>query len=141
MSPNGGSFFESDPPPVPSNVFKGPTFRKAFIVNGRIFVTRSYSTEEKLFKSNKLLAPSVATVSAANYQYTSLASEGIASIFGTGLTLTTATASVVPIPTNLENTSVTITDSNGASKLAPLFYVSPTQINLQIPAGLSAQLL
>ena len=52
----------------------------------------------------------------------------IVSIFGTNLASTTATAQGTPLPTALAGTSVTI---NGAN--APLFYVSPTQINLQVP--------
>ena len=50
------------------------------------------------------------------------------SIFGTNLASTTATAQGAPLPTDLAGTSVTI---NGTK--APLFYVSPTQINLQVP--------
>jgi uncharacterized protein (TIGR03437 family) len=52
----------------------------------------------------------------------------IASIFGTNLASITAAAQGAPLPTELAGTSVTI---NGAK--APLFYVSPTQINLQVP--------
>jgi uncharacterized protein (TIGR03437 family) len=53
------------------------------------------------------------------------------------LALTTISATSSELPTNLESTTVTITDNTGNAKMAPLFYVSPTQINFQIPAGLS----
>ena len=52
----------------------------------------------------------------------------IVSIFGSNLATSTAQAVVVPLPTTLLTTSVTI---NGAS--IPLYYVSPTQINAQVP--------
>jgi uncharacterized protein (TIGR03437 family) len=52
----------------------------------------------------------------------------IISIFGTVLSGSTMSASTLPLPTSLGGTSVTI---NGTA--APLFYVSPTQINAQLP--------
>jgi uncharacterized protein (TIGR03437 family) len=50
------------------------------------------------------------------------------SIFGSQLALSTASASSAPLPDSLQNVSVTI---NGVA--APLYYVSPTQLNVQIP--------
>ena len=52
----------------------------------------------------------------------------LASVFGTALASSPAQATVVPLPESLGNVSVTI-----AGVAAPLLYVSPTQINLQIP--------
>jgi uncharacterized protein (TIGR03437 family) len=52
----------------------------------------------------------------------------ILSIFGSNLALTTAPANSVPLPVSLDNISVTV---NGVP--APLYYVSPTQLNVQIP--------
>lgn len=49
-------------------------------------------------------------------------------IFGSDLAANPAQAATVPLPTSLLTTSVTV---NG--ELAPLFYVSPTQINAQMP--------
>jgi uncharacterized protein (TIGR03437 family) len=49
-------------------------------------------------------------------------------IFGRQLASTTKIASTLPLPTALDNVSVTI---NGAA--APLYYISPTQLNVQIP--------
>jgi uncharacterized protein (TIGR03437 family) len=77
------------------------------------------------------------SVSAANYQRTALATEGLISIFGSQLTTATATASSLPLPINLANTSVRIKDSAGIERNAPLLYVSPTQINCQVPGGTS----
>lgn len=66
-------------------------------------------------------------VNAASYAQP-ISPGAIVSIFGTNLASTTATAQGAPLPTELAGTSVTI---DGAK--APLFYVSPTQINLQVP--------
>lgn len=52
----------------------------------------------------------------------------IASIFGTGLATSTLTATTLPLPLTLGTTSVRV---QGIP--APLFYVSPTQINFQLP--------
>jgi uncharacterized protein (TIGR03437 family) len=64
---------------------------------------------------------------AASYS-TVLAPGELFSIFGTNLASTTASATSVPLPMTLAGTSVTV---NG--KAAPLVFVSPTQINAQIP--------
>jgi uncharacterized protein (TIGR03437 family) len=52
----------------------------------------------------------------------------VLSIFGANLALTTASAGGLPLPTALDNVSVAI---DGIA--APLFYISPTQLNVQIP--------
>ncbi len=73
------------------------------------------------------------SVSAANYQKGFLARGSIASAFGASLSLATQSAPGIPLPTNLAGTNVTIKDSLGRQRLAPLFYVSPNQVNFQIP--------
>ncbi len=52
----------------------------------------------------------------------------LSSVFGAGLATSTVSASQIPLPTSLGGVSVTF---NGV--LAPLLYVSPAQINLQVP--------
>jgi uncharacterized protein (TIGR03437 family) len=54
------------------------------------------------------------------------------SIFGTGLAPSLQNASAVPLPTNLEDTSVMI-----GGIQAPLYFVSPIQINAQVPFEVS----
>ena len=78
---------------------------------------------------------SLATVSAASYSGTKLASESIVAIFGSGLADMTMAASSDPLPTMLGGTSVKVKDNAGMERLAPLFFVSPNQINCQIPMG------
>jgi len=73
-------------------------------------------------------------VNAASYAQP-IAPGSIVSIFGTNLASTTATAPGTPLPTLLAGTSVTM---NGTK--APLFFVSPGQINLQAPWELQSAL-
>jgi uncharacterized protein (TIGR03437 family) len=75
------------------------------------------------------------TVSAASFDQNALAGRSIAAALGTGLTGTTGVAGTTPLPTTLAGTTATVMDSRGVERLAPLFFVSPTQINYQIPAG------
>ena len=56
----------------------------------------------------------------------------IASIYGSNLALSAESAQVVPLPTTLAKTRVNI---NGQP--TPLFYVSPGQINFQVPCGVA----
>ncbi len=65
-----------------------------------------------------------------------LAPASLIAAFGTNLTTGTASnTSSTSLPTSLANTSVTVTDSKGATRLAELYYVSPTQINYLVPAA------
>ncbi len=81
-------------------------------------------------------APSaVSTVSAANFA-NQVAVESIASAFGGSLAITSASATSLPLPTSLGGTSVRLRDSAGNERLAPLFYISSTQINYQIAPGI-----
>lgn len=80
------------------------------------------------------------TVSAASYKGVTIAPESIASLFGTGLATAARSAPSLPLPTDLNGTKVRVIDSQGVERLAPLFYVSPTQINYQIPASTGAGL-
>ena len=57
----------------------------------------------------------------------------IVQIYGSGLVGTAATPVQLPLPTKVNGTSVLI-----GGVLAPLFYVSPAQINAQIPFELAA---
>jgi len=67
----------------------------------------------------------------------SVAPDSIASIFGSSLAAGTEVATSLPLPTSLAGVSVIITDSSGVERKAPLFFGSPSQINLLIPSGVS----
>ncbi len=74
-------------------------------------------------------------VSAASYVSTPLAPESIVSAFGSGLATATLAAASTPLPTTLAGATVKVRDSAGAERPAPLFFVSPVQVNYQMPAG------
>ena len=73
------------------------------------------------------------TVSAANYKAESITNGTIVAAFGLDLAPSTLVARTVPLPTELAGTRVLVTDVNGTERPAPLFFVSPGQINYQIP--------
>jgi len=73
------------------------------------------------------------TVNAADY-VPIVAAGSIASVFGTNLSIGTATAGSIPLPTLLASSSVQI-----GGQAAPLFFASPSQVNLQVPWALAGQ--
>jgi uncharacterized protein (TIGR03437 family) len=88
----------------------------------------------------KIAEPAVTTVSAASYTGTAVAPESIVAGFGQGLAGWTEAASSTPLPLTLAGVNVKVRDAAGAEQLAPLFYVSPAQINYLIPVGTRAGL-
>jgi uncharacterized protein (TIGR03437 family) len=83
-----------------------------------------------LAKISPATGPAIALAGAANAaSYGTVVAPGeIVSIFGTALAVTTATAGAAPLPLKLSDVNVSV---NGL--VAPLLYVSPVQINAQIP--------
>ncbi|MDX2043330.1 MAG: BACON domain-containing carbohydrate-binding protein [Acidobacteriota bacterium] len=79
----------------------------------------------------------VASVSAASFQGETLTSDMIAAAFGSNLATSVQVGTTVPLPTTLGNTSVRVRDALGVERLAPLFFVAPTQINFLVPSGTS----
>jgi len=75
----------------------------------------------------------VTSVHAASFTGPRLSSELIAAAFGVNLAAATETASALPLPTILGGSSVRVRDSEGRERSASLFFVSPLQINYQIP--------
>jgi uncharacterized protein (TIGR03437 family) len=75
------------------------------------------------------------SVSAASFLGPELASEAIAAAFGTGLATITQPAETTPLPEMLAGTTVRVRDSAGVERIAALFFVSPAQVNYQIPPG------
>ncbi len=86
-------------------------------------------------ESTVTLTRTAATVSAASFFGPSLASESIVAAFGTSLATTVEVATSLPLPVSLAGTTVKVKDSAGVERLAPLFFVSPAQVNYQIPQG------
>jgi hypothetical protein len=75
----------------------------------------------------------VASVSAASYFSDTLALESIAASFGSNMASTTQVAVSTPLPTELAGTRVIVKDKFNVEWPCPLFFVSPTQINFQVP--------
>jgi uncharacterized protein (TIGR03437 family) len=75
------------------------------------------------------------TVSSASYGVSAIAPKAIVSAFGSNLASVTQAATAIPLPTAIAGTSIAVQDSAGVERPAPLFFVSPNQLNYQIPAG------
>ncbi len=63
-----------------------------------------------------------------------IAPNSFVSAFGSSLATVTQPAAS-PYPTNVGGTTVTVTDALGVARLAPLSYVSPTQVNYIVPGS------
>lgn len=84
-----------------------------------------------------MFAQAVTTVNSGSFTpQNQVAPNSIASIFGGNLSVTTAQASTLPLPTTLSGVTVTVGGLNGA--LAPLFFISPNQINFLVPGFVGA---
>jgi len=84
--------------------------------------------------SAELYIPPLRAASAASLGEP-LAPASLASLFGSRLARTTETADPLSPPTSLGGISLRVRDSSGVTRSAPLLYVSPSQINFQVPAG------
>jgi uncharacterized protein (TIGR03437 family) len=80
----------------------------------------------------KIAVPVVTLAPAA--QIEPFAAESIITVYGTDLATGTASVAISP-PVSLDGNTVTVTDSAGVARQAPLYFVSPSQINFEIPTG------
>jgi uncharacterized protein (TIGR03437 family) len=76
-------------------------------------------------------------VSAANPAAVAIAPGSLATAYGKDLANSKAGGTSLPLPTKFEGTSVSIMDSSETTTLAPLLYVSPTQVNFEVPRGVA----
>ena len=123
-----------------TNLHAGTKYRvwvRAFDAAGNMAVPGDYKDFMTLPANSLASMSSFTSVSAASYSPEGLAAETIASAFGTNLATTIAIVDALPLPTDLEGTMVMVIDSAGEARIAPLFFVSPEQVNYQIPAGTS----
>ncbi len=88
------------------------------------------------FTAKRATTSSAANVSAASYNGSTLASQAIVAAFGSNLAIDASAAATFPLPTSLAGTTVTVRADSGIERLAPLFFVSPTQVNYLVPAGM-----
>ena len=87
-------------------------------------------SDVKIVQITVVQAAPVTAVNAADFRNAPLAADSIAAAFGSNLAPRIEIAQSFPLPTSLAETMLTI---NGIA--APLFFVSPTQINFVVPAG------
>jgi uncharacterized protein (TIGR03437 family) len=102
---------------------------------GEIYVGDRYNHRIRKLTPAAPDAPVATSVSAATYAAGKIARLSIASLFGPRLATATQAAAGLPLPTSLGGTRVIVRDSAGVERHAPLFYVSPTQINYLVPPG------
>jgi uncharacterized protein (TIGR03437 family) len=88
-------------------------------------------SDAKIVTIRVVSAASLAAVNSADFRGGPLALDSVASIFGVNLAVRTEAAVSRPLPFDIAGTTVTV---NGV--LAPLFFVSPGQINFAVPASL-----
>ncbi|NOT63380.1 MAG: hypothetical protein HOP19_24485 [Acidobacteria bacterium] len=80
--------------------------------------------------------PQVAAVSAASYALNgALAADSIGALFGSNMAGGVAFAGTHPLPLQLASVSVNVRDATNTLRPAPLFFVSPQQINFIVPNG------
>lgn len=106
--------------------------------SGQIVGEGVFNGYPRAFLLRRVETAAVTSVSAASYSGAKLASDTITSAFGQNLAAATQGVSSGALPTTLAGVQVVVVDSAGAGRPAPLFFVSPSQINFLMPAGLAA---
>jgi uncharacterized protein (TIGR03437 family) len=94
-----------------------------------------YAGEGGLSASSSAAIPLVAIVNGFSYAYAAVAPDELLTAFGAGLTPDTVAASSADLPVTLAGLTVTLAAADGAKYAAPLYYVSPNQINFVVPSG------
>jgi uncharacterized protein (TIGR03437 family) len=82
-------------------------------------------------------AETATIVSAANSTAKAIAPGSLATAYGKDLANSKAAGTPLPLPTSFGGTSVSIQDSSGNTTAAPLLYVSPTQVNFEVPPAVA----
>ena len=80
----------------------------------------------------------IKTISAASYAGTAVAPESIAAAFGDKLAGKIVSSTSAQLSQVLDGTMLTVRDSAGVLRLGRLFFVSPGQINFEVPAAAAA---
>jgi len=134
-----GNGYASATLPIPNEaaLFGATLFGRWYVVDaaapGGVAVTPAFKMT--IFGTAPVIIPTFASVSAASFAMGTVAAESIIAGFGTNLAGATALADALPLPTTLGGISVVVKDMLGVERPAPLFFVSPTQINYELPAG------
>lgn len=117
----------------------GWEFDFAYAVNdaGQIVGTGFHNGVQTGFLLTPLLQKTATIVSAANPNTAGIAPGSLATAYGGDLAASVAGGTPLPLPTSFGGTSISILDSAGATSLVPLLYVSPTQVNFEVPPGVA----
>lgn len=134
LTTGGGGAYLHDVGIQPQTAVALSTFHYTRIdVDGATLSLRAIGTDGAEIDHFSLTPSAVLTqvVSAADYS-ANVSNGALISIFGRNLAVESAAFSSVPLPLSLNSVGVTI-----GGQAAPLLYVSPNQINCQVPSGLS----
>ncbi len=134
LTTGGGGAYLHDVGIQPQTAVAQSTFHYTRIdVDGATLSLRAIGTNGTEIDHFSLSPSPVLTqvVSAADYS-SNVSSGTLVSIFGRNLAVEPAAFSTLPLPVGLNSIGVTI-----GGQAAPLLYVSPSQINCQVPSGLS----
>ncbi len=131
-SPDQGQHWFQANPPILFGPFVATPFTHINAYSDKVLVVR---LDNKLFSSAGFYSLGLSSVSAASYIARGVASESIIAAFGLNLASSTQSAATKPLPTTLATTVVRVKDSAGVERLAPLFFVSPNQVNYLMPQG------
>jgi len=100
-----------------------------------VYAIQPSTPNYRTFRLRDLYAmPAAITTSAASLQAGHVAPESIAATLGLGLAASIQAADL-NLPTSLAGTAVNLRDSDGTERAAPLFFISPGQINYVVPSG------
>ena len=107
--------------------------------DGRVLVAAGINGVSNLLNSAEVFTGVAAVTggSAASYDGSAVAAESIVAAFGANLSAGTTLANTLPLPTRLNDVAVKVKDSAGTERAAPLFFVSPGQINFLLPPDTS----
>jgi uncharacterized protein (TIGR03437 family) len=108
----------------------GRVARGSYIVN---LVHQASSSTIRLGSTTLQVRGGLVNTNATSYRDDSLAPDSIVAAFGADLATSTTAAPSLPLPVNLAGTTVRIKDANGFEHLAPIFFVSPLQVNYHLP--------
>ena len=123
---------------IPGNIFNFTVINKAVVAGGGESITNNDSASDSTIVAPPLqpIGPggrAAGIFNAAGYAPT-VAAGSIASVFGSNLSNGQAVAGTMPLPATLASSSFQI-----GGVIAPLFFASPNQVDLQIPWELAGQ--
>jgi uncharacterized protein (TIGR03437 family) len=127
---NGGGFWGGDGSPANA---AGLFFPHDVVVDsaGNVYVADTSNNVIRLLQPQTPVLAANGVVNAASF-LPQVSPGALATIFGTSFANGNASASVTPLPLALGPVSITVNNVP-----APLLFVSPTQVNFQIPFGIA----